>query len=145
MATIHPTSPDHVTDDSGNVSTLAQGQFDSLQNVMLQLLTGFTSHAAHLDRLPLSHEVSVAMLSAKMERLNEDQARTQGLIKNLGRLLVHLLQSPHDGDSLVGQCGLCGGSHPWEFCPTSSPGSHCCRCWEPDHTASRFRMFNIYV
>ena len=141
LSTISPTSPT-VNDDSGNHTLpLSQGQFESIQGVMVQILKGVNSQAEHLGRLPLSHEVGVAMLAAKLERLNEEQERNRELTLNLGRLLVSLLQSPHDADIQAGQCGLCAGSHPWEFCPVSTPGSHCCRCWDLDHTSARFVVY----
>ena len=131
-------SPKTSADDSGN-STLPHGsnQFDTILGILAKILGGLNSHTEHLCRLPLSHEVGVAMLSAKIERLYEIQNRQEALIQNLGRLMINLLQTPHGGETGAGLCGLCGSLHPWEFCPNSSPGYHCILCWEPDHTASR--------
>ena len=104
---------------------------------MVQILKGVNSQADHLGRLPISHKVGVAMLAAKLDQLNEEQERNRDLTRNHGRLLVSLLQTPHDAANHAGQCGLCAGNHPWEFCPISTPGSHCCRRWDLDHTPSR--------
>ena len=124
--------------DSGN-STLpiVSTQYDAILGVLAQILGGVNSQTEHLCRLPLSHEVGVAMLSAKVERLYEAQERQFMLIQNLGRLMISLLQAPTETPDFD-PCGLCGGLHPWEFCPQSSPGYHCTRCWEPDHALSRY-------